>query len=409
MADDLIEDGFMPSSNNAAEYVSEINVDENFAYGLTIAECFIELAKSKLFVRDFVLNFSSEGEAAEGGKFLREKATSKDAVLALIENNGLDNFLYLVAANYDSELLEEAQLKRRELNDKQFLTWIKDNITPRSQGSGWKGYLIMAPLFENLSLEAVYEAFCFSLFEQREDFARWAEKAEANLYSALLENGVKPSDRIAVYLCTYLFFMRKISDIIFGMLNSQSVDYKIKGMMQTALSGFCSDDLEFGLELQEQYDAFCEVTGGRDIRFIKNIPTPKEKAMAVGKLPQELYYHELRQPIDERIFDRLYRFLVEHNYLEDNRETQCCLRLRVLGDNKYVELKDNKIRWHGSDKELSALVHEIAQGKGFYKKTEGFFVIVCANGTVRQYDSYDASNSIRSVTTFQDSVRNILK
>lgn len=105
--------------------------------------------------------------------------------------------------------------------------------------------------------------------------------------------------------------------------------------------------------------------------------------------------------------EKVYRILLKKELIEESADSHEAFLLRFSRSSQYLHCKDVKIRWKGTNDELSAFISNMIKEDGrFFKKTERFFVLLDFVGKEIPYNKYDASKRAisRSSERFIDSL-----
>lgn len=405
----LKTDGFTPICEGSDEFVGNEYTFDNpyFEFGVSLYECFYKIIQDDLAARELCLNFYSEGEIANINREVELKPD--DATYAFLANIGIDRTLYLVAQNYNKELVYEANEKYNSLDKNDFLKWLKDNIQPRFSGperySLWKLFFTIEAS-RSAKYAVINEAWA-TFIESPDEYEQWKSTHQSitgkDIEILLSGDTSKTADFIALAL----FCEGELCPILFNILNNSSVPISVRRFIQDSLTEYAKEDDMFAKTLQEHYSEYQRYAGGRDICFTVHRELKQAFKSQENAVPDTQYYKQLTSPTDENKIESLFSYLCEKRYLKDEANQHDLFMLRLTGQAQYSNLVNEKLRWYDSQKMLSALIKAVAKEHGFFKKSESFFNVVSLSKE-EPYDSYDASNTTRGTEAFQEEVATIL-
>lgn len=275
MLNGLLEDGFSVFDDNNTYYSDYEDDCTLFDFGMSMCECYQKLSSNRLFNIDYMLHFSRQPVDAELLKDVEERIPTYSIIKAMIDNWGMEPFLYLLAKNYDS-LIDEATQRYHDSDEASFMSWLKESIDPRftTQVSSdiYSRYLILNNAKLNLS-----DLFCGYWYawqivrDNWEEFKNWINRVEYadDLDFQFYDSIFNQEDTIQKqFNIVYFYGYGKLARILFEMLNEPVVNYKVKKLIKDVLMEYAKSDSEFAGILQKMYSEYKSIAGGGiDISF----------------------------------------------------------------------------------------------------------------------------------------------
>lgn len=281
MLDWLKENGFVASSDGSDDYYRDFEENnDHFNFGASMSECFQVLCGNQHFNTTFCLSFAMGNKDAKFGKQLAETIDSIDLLLPLIRLMRIDNFMYLIARNYNKSLGDQAKEMFQKLDKAEFIKWAKGVVEPRFSGGVTldeiRPYLIFDENpFKGINfLDAFYGSWCCAE-ENEEALGNWMETNEIRLKNpAEVFNDcfLHPNDETTkLFALCYWFGGDPGACHLFSMLNSQDVSIGVKTLLRNTLTDYGKGDVEFAKQLQVLYDQYRTINGGREINFVQQM------------------------------------------------------------------------------------------------------------------------------------------
>lgn len=395
---ELLAEGFNPIEEGSTEYVGDVFECDNpyFEFGVSLYECFEKLLEDRLCVREMCLHFCSDGETAEINKGLAENGVDPgDALWALIQACGLDSVLYLCAANYGPQLIEDAERQMSVLDKKPFLDWLRDAVSPRFSSpvptEYIKQFLTINP-DHTIQYAAIYYAWSTGV-RLPDEYEKWY-LSNPSISAQDIISIMTPSDNDVTsdFIALRLFCWGEFCPILFELMNDKSVDYKVRRFIYDTLTDYCSTDIEFGQELQSKYNDYQKISGSVSMNFLAKVSTE-------GRIQQEVvdeaeYYKELKIQTTDSALDSLFKWLENEKYIKEYDKDK--LIFRLTGNPKYKYLiAGEQIAWLGKCQELARFISDISSDTHRFIKTANFFRILQADG---QYCDFDNKRASRDAT-----------
>lgn len=387
MLNGLLEDGFSVFDGNNIYYSDYEDDCILFGFGMSMCECYQKLSSNRLFNIDYMLHFSRQPVDAELLKDFEERIPTYNIIKAMIDNWGMEPFLYLLAKNYDS-LIDEATQRYHDSDEASFMSWLKESIDPRftTQVSSdiYSRYLILNKTKFNLS-----DLFCGYWYawqivrDNWEEFKNWINRVEYadELDFQFYDSIFNQKDTIQKqFNIVYFYGYGKLARILFEMLNEPDVNYKVKKLIKDVLMEYAQSDSEFAEILQKMYSEYKSISGGIDIDFAQQV---FENEMFVFPEDDIKYHlsHDLYDedkdgfigkinPIynDPENLTRVFKELVKSKRVRPNELDTFIYRF--TGQRKPTMIID-KIHWDGCVNDLLYLFKRFYGGS--YNKIEQLF------------------------------------
>lgn len=380
--------GLTPLSDTKDVYVSEpFKIDDNdFAFGLSLYECFNRFTQDRECFRTLAISANSEFVGAEAGKEIGDKNLSGDIVLKTIEHIGVEQLLYMSAANYSEQLVKEAEDKYAHTGTGDFLQWFKDNVVIKTEQEMQECTLLPSHVdpFQDDILIAWQE-----VHKNIEDYKRWSELYEKEQAHTLL-NVFLTCDLRNRYFILYKFcFEGELCQKLFAVLNSSKVAHKTKKRILSVLSEKSTSDMLFANKLQVLYNEYLMVEGtGRKINFLDisfTAPT--------AEIRKTDTYQEINRKYKPRM-EQVFNWLVKNDYLDEESHSLFLYRFQCVPSMAYQTT--NQIVWKGTKKELTGFIAHISTDTRRFVKTEGFFKVRDKQGNIVEYKNSGASRDAQS-------------
>lgn len=274
MLNELLEDGFSVFDDNNIYYSDYEDDCTLFDFGMSMCECYQKLSSNRLFNIDYILHFSRQPVDADLLKDVEERIPTYNIIKAMIDNWGMEPYLFLFAKNYDS-LIDEATQRYHDSDEASFMSWLKESVEPRftTQVSSdvYSQYLILNKTKFNLS-----DLFCGYWYawqivqDNWEEFKNWisrveyADEIDFQFYDSIFNHKDTIQKQFNI---VYFYGYGKLARILFEMLNKPDVNYKVKKLIKDVLMEYAQSDSEFAEILQKMYSEYKSISGGIDIDF----------------------------------------------------------------------------------------------------------------------------------------------
>ena len=405
MLDVLKKEGFTDSLDYSDDYYHDFEeADDHFNFGASMSECIQILYGSQHFYQAFCLTLTFDNKDARFGKQLAEAFDSIDLLFPLIRFMRIDNFMYLIARNYNKSLGEQAKKIYQEQDEAGFITWVKGVVEPRFSGNVTlneiRPYLIFEEnLFQDINFLDAFYSNWLCVKENEKAFHNWVETNEipmknpGEIFNDCL---LHPDDRNAKQYSGYYWFgYEPCAFLLFSMLNSQNVSIGVKVFLRNTLTYYGKKDEEFAKQLQVLYDQYRIINGGWEIDFVQQEFTNESFAFPEADVKKHLSedivdtdktnFIDIVCPIynDPEKLTRLFGFLVKSNYINKNDLDTAIYRF--TGKRKPESLVE-KIRWNESINDLLYIFKKFYGGE--YDKIILFFEIEFEEKIKKNYSSY---------------------
>jgi hypothetical protein len=277
MLDWLKEKGFSASSDSSDDYFHDFEEDDDhFNFGASMSECFQVLCDNQHFCTAFILALAMGNKDARLGKQLVETKDPIDILFPLIRLMKIDNFMYLIARNYNKSLGDQAKEMYKKQDEDGLITWMKGVVEPRFSGNVTpeeiRQYLVIDENpFKGINfLDAFYDSWC-CVKENEEAFRNWIKvneipmKNPAEIFNDCI---LHPNDETTkLFALCYWFGDVPCACHLFLMLNDEAVSIGVKTLLRNTLTDYGKGEAEFAKQLQSLYDEYKSIAGGIDIAF----------------------------------------------------------------------------------------------------------------------------------------------
>lgn len=278
MLDLLKKKGFIVSPDSSDDYYLDFKEDDdNFNFGASLSECVQILCDNQHFYEAFILELAMGNKDARFGKQLVETFDSIDLLFPLIRFMRIDNFMYLIAKNYNKSLGEQAKKMCRELDEDGLVTWMKGVVRPRFSGNVTlneiRPYLIFGEnLFQDINFLDAFYSNWLCVKENENAYQNWIEIKEIpmkNPGEVFNDCFLHPDDRkTKQYAGYYWFGCGPCAFHLFSMLNNRDdISIGVKSLLRDTLIDYGKGDVEFAKQLQQLYDGYKSLADWRDITF----------------------------------------------------------------------------------------------------------------------------------------------
>lgn len=278
MLEDIKKDGLTFSDEDGI-YYSDFEVDfENFNFGMSMCECMQRMSKDQFFFADY-LRFLITHQAIDVKGLIEadEKISLYNRIRGFIDIAGMEGFLYLIAKNYDSILLEEAKKVYREADEASFIAWLKASVDPRFptfvSPEVFSMFLIAEPLrvkyMSNLLCQ-FYVAYV-NVCEERDEFVEWATSVKSNEgadSSIIVSSFNREGNAVEWFHIFYYFGFGVLAKHLFQMLDDGVVGLEVKRIIRDELTTHANNDPEFARQLQCLFSDYKSLSGSTlDLMF----------------------------------------------------------------------------------------------------------------------------------------------
>lgn len=266
MLDWLKEKGFSASSDGSDDYYHDFEEDnDHFNFGASMSECLQVLLGNQHFCTAFFLALAMGNKDARFGKQQVETKDPIDILFPVMKLMRIDNFLYLIAKNYNKSLGDQAKEMYQMLPETEFVDWLKSVVKPRFSGNVTseeiRQYLVFDENpFKGINfLDAFYDSWC-CVEENAEAFLNWGKTNEipmknpAEVFNDII---LQPDDETTKkFAWCFWFGGDSCACHLFSMLNSEVVSIGVKSLLRETLTDYGKGDVEFAKQLQYLYDEY---------------------------------------------------------------------------------------------------------------------------------------------------------
>lgn len=257
---ELLSDGFVLKEGSVDEYIYiPFTVDHlQLEFGMALAEAFSSMSEDQLFSREFTLHFMSESQFAMAKRNWLQ-VPKETVILNYIPEMGIDNFLYIVADNYNDELVKLAEQNRKILDDEHFLKWLKENVVGRFNQI--ESYLIGFTIPKVCSLD-VYNSYVDIVLPLASEYNKWVENFDRwRCSSESIISMLTHDEKICAFASVAWFCDKKVLPILFDILYDQKSDLGVKRIVKAGLNRVCQESVEFSTVINQELSSYLEDVG----------------------------------------------------------------------------------------------------------------------------------------------------